>query len=309
MTNAAARPAGEATGIHPATMLGPVHYTVASLDRQIDFYRRILGFQLHWRDGTDAGLGAGGADLLRLSELRGARRVQGTTGLYHTAFNVPTRWELAQLLKRIAETRTPVQGMSDHYTHLAIYLPDAEGNGIELAWDFPREKWEPLLAEVRAKGMDVYMSKNGPLDYQTLLAEELGRSTAPWERLSAGARVGHVHLHVADLQATRRFYQGLLGFEVPMSFEERGGVFFAAGGYHHHIGTNTWQGAGAPPPPPDATGLRHFTVVLPDGDELARLVARAEQAGHAAAATDGGVLLRDPAHNGVLLTAAAAGHE
>ncbi|MDQ5851277.1 MAG: glyoxalase, partial [Chloroflexota bacterium] len=62
------------------------------------------------------------------------------------------------------------------------------------------------------------------------------------------------------------------------------------------------------PPPPDATGLRHFTVVLPNGDELARLVARAEQAGHAVVTTDEGVLLRDPAHNGVLLTAAPAEH-
>jgi catechol 2,3-dioxygenase len=93
-----------------------------------------------------------------------------------------------------------------------------------------------------------------------------------------------------------------------MNLEAVGGAFFAAGGYHHHIGTNLWHGAGAPPPPPDATGLRHFTVVLPNGDELARLIARAEQAGHAVATTDEGVLLRDPANNGVLLTAAPAEH-
>ena len=306
MTNSVAQQANLVGTIHPATTLGPVHYTVASLERQIAFYQDILGFQVHWRDGASAGLGAGGSDLLRLTELPGARPVRGTTGLYHTAFNVPTRWELAQLLKRIAQTRTPVQGMSDHYTHLAIYLPDSEGNGIELAWDFPREKWEPLLAEVRVKGMDVYMGKNGPLDYQALLAEELGRNTTPWEQLSVGTRVGHVHLHVANLKATRQFYQGTLGFEIPMSLEAHGGIFFGAGGYHHHIGTNIWQGAGAPPPPPDATGLRYFTVVLPDGDELARLVAGAEQAGYTVATTDEGVLLRDPAHNGVLFTAAGA---
>ena len=308
MTNSVVQQANPVATIHPATTLGAVHYTVASLERQITFYQQILGFQVHWRDGASVGLGAGGADLLRLTELRGARRVRGTTGLYHTAFNVPTRWELAQLLKRITATDTRVQGMSDHYTHLAIYLPDAEGNGIELAWDFPREKWEPVLAEARTRGPDVLASKNGPLDYQALLSEELGRDTTPWERLSAGARVGHVHLHVADLAATRQFYHGVLGFEVPMNLEAFGGAFFAAGGYHHHIGTNIWHGAGAPPPPPDATGLRHFTVVLPNGDELARLVARAEQAGHAVVTTDEGVLLRDPAHNGVLLTAAPAEH-
>ena len=309
MINSVAQQAQVVATIHPATMLGAVHYTVASLEHQITFYQQILGFQLHWRDGESVGLGAGGSDLLRLTELRGARRVRGTTGLYHTAFNVPTRWELAQLLKRITETGTRVQGMSDHYTHLAIYLPDVEGNGIELAWDFPREKWEPVLAEAWTRGVEALMSKNGPLDYQALLSEELGRDLPRWERLSAGARVGHVHLHVADLQATRQFYHGVLGFEVPMNLEALGGAFFAAGGYHHHIGTNIWHGPGAPPPPPDATGLRHFTVVLPNRDELDRLVARAEQAGHAAVTTDEGVLLRDPAHNGVLLTAAPAEHE
>ncbi len=127
-------------------------------------------------------------------------------------------------------------------------------------------------------------------------------------RLSAGAGVGHVHLHVADIAATRQFYHGVLGFEVPMNLESVGGAFFAAGGYHHHIGTNIWQGAGAPPPPSDATGLRYFTVVLPDHNELARLVARAVQAGHAMNTTDEGVLLRDPAHNRVLLTVATAAH-
>lgn len=290
--------------IHPGTELGPVHYTVASLDRQVDFYQRVLGFQLHWRDGARAGLGAGAADLLRLTELAGARPARGTTGLYHTAFNVPTRRELAQLLRRLAETRTSLQGMSDHSTHLAIYLPDAEGNGIELAWDRPRESWEPLLAELRAAGADALRRLNAPLDYRALLAEELGAEPPPWEGLAPGSRVGHVHLHVADLGATRRFYHGLLGFAIPIAFEEHGGIFFAAGGYHHHVGANIWQGAGAPPPPPDATGLRHFTLLLPSA-ERERLAASAEAAGVAVTAVDEGLLLRDPAQNGLLLAAAA----
>src|SRR5690606_33820101 len=111
--------------IHPATRLGHVHYTTADLDRQIAFYQDVLGFKQHWREDGAAGLGAGGEDLLRLTELPNAPRVRGTTGLYHTAFLVPTRWELAQLLRQIAVTRTRIQGMVDHHTHLAIYLPDA----------------------------------------------------------------------------------------------------------------------------------------------------------------------------------------
>jgi len=67
--------------IHPATRIGYVHLTVADLDRQIGFYEDVIGFRLHWRDGMTAGLGAGGADLLRLTEVPGARRLRGTTGL------------------------------------------------------------------------------------------------------------------------------------------------------------------------------------------------------------------------------------
>src|SRR5207245_7381548 len=71
--------------IHPATALGYVHLTTADLDRQIAFYQSVLGFKLHWRKDAAAGLGAGRGDLLRLTEVRGAHRVRGTTGLYHLA--------------------------------------------------------------------------------------------------------------------------------------------------------------------------------------------------------------------------------
>ncbi len=285
--------------IHPATRLGHVHSTAADLERQIGFYRDILGFKLHWREDGSAGLGAGGEDLLRLTELLGARRVRGTTGMYHTAFLVPTRWDLAHLLKRIAETRTPIQGMSNHGTHHAIYLPDAEGNGIELAWDFPQSQWPKTFEEM--------MRNNRGLSPDEVLMA-LNDRDAAWEGLSSGTKVGHVHLHVAQLAPTKRFYHEILGFELPFDMASaprefaESAIFFAAGGYHHHIGTNVWQGVGAPPPPPDAIGLRYFTVVLPDAAERARVVERVRQAGIATEETEQGILLRDPAGNGVVLT-------
>jgi len=288
--------------IHPATRLGPVHYTVADLERQIAFYRDILGFKLHRRDDGTAALGAGGENLLRLTQLSGARRVRRTTGLYHTAFLVPTRWDLAQLLRSIAETRTPIQGMSDHGTHHAIYLPDAEGNGIELAWDRPREQWPKTFAEM--------LRNNRGLAPETVFSA-LADSDAPWQGLNPGTKVGHVHLHVSELPPTMRFYRDILGFELPFDMANaprefaESAIFFAAGGYHHHIGTNVWQGVGAPPPPPDATGLRYFTVVLPDAAELERLVARVEAANIPIERTDQGILVRDPSQNGLLLTVEA----
>lgn len=279
--------------MHPAMSLGAVHYTVADLERQLAFYRDLLGFRLHWRDGNSAGLGAGQHDLLRLTEQRGARQVQGTTGLYHTAFLVPTTWELANLLKQIAVTRTPIQGMVNHRTHLAIYLPDAEGNGIELAWDFPKAQWPPLS--------DILTLGNLPLDPQTLFAE-LDQNPAEWNGLDADTQVGHVHLHVADLHRANDFYHGVLGLDTLFIHPRFGAAFFSAGGYHHHLGTNVWQGVGAPPAPADATGLRHFTVALPDGDELARVVAHVQAAGIATEIVANGVQFSDPFQNGIVLT-------
>jgi catechol 2,3-dioxygenase len=289
--------------IHPGTRLGHVHYTAADLERQIAFYRDILGFRLHWREGGSAGLGAGGEDLLRLTELPGARRARRTTGLYHTAFLVPTRWDLAQLLKSIAQTRTPIQGMSDHGTHHAIYLSDAEGNGIELAWDRPRDQWPKTFEEM--------LRNNRGLAPETVLSA-LTDSDTPWQGLNPGTKVGHVHLHVSELPPTMRFYHEILGFELPLDMANaprefaESAIFFAAGDYHHHIGTNVWQGVGAPPPPADAIGLRYFTVVLPDQNELERVVERVRQAGIATEQDEQGVLLRDPAGNGLLLTDQAA---
>jgi catechol 2,3-dioxygenase len=92
--------------------------------------------------------------------------------------------------------------------------------------------------------------------------------------------MGHVHLHVADLDAAVAFYHGVLGFEVQGQAAAMRAAFLSAGGYHHHLGLNTWAGQGAPPPPPGALGLRYFTVILPDEVELERVSARAgERAG------------------------------
>lgn len=292
-------PVTTSTEIHPATQLGHVHYTVASLERQIGFYQNVLGFKLHWREGQQAGMGAGGEDLLRLTELPGARRVRGATGLYHTAFLLPTRLELAQLLKSIAITHTPIQGMTNHGTHLAIYLPDAEGNGIELAWDFPEAQWPKTAAEMlgRHRGLT-------PEEVLSVLPDE----DVQWQGLDSATKVGHVHLHVSSLPPTDHFYYEVMGFGHPWDFSGTPGgfadtaIFFSAGGYHHHIGTNIWQGEGAPPPPAEATGLRYYTVVLPDQTEVERLVTRAQQMGVATEQTEQGVIISDPAQNHILLT-------
>src|SRR3990170_2475608 len=93
--------------IHPATRIGTVHLTVSDLERQLEFYQRVLGLRLHWREGAAAGLGVGEGDLLRLTALPGARRVRGATGLYHFAVLLPNRKELARVLARLFSLRYP----------------------------------------------------------------------------------------------------------------------------------------------------------------------------------------------------------
>ncbi len=284
------------TTIHPETSLGYVHLTVADLDTQLAFYQEVLGFQLHWRDGDTAALGAGKSDLLRLTERRGARRVLRTTGLYHFAVLVPARVDLAQLLRRIAETRTPVQGIVDHRINEAIYLPDPEGNGIELNWDRPRQQW-PSWDTVLRLG-------NAPLDVDGLMAELAG-ATGAWTGLHPDTAIGHVHLHVPDIEAARAFYHDVLGFDDIGQYHGQAG-FVSAGGYHHHIGYNTWAGVGAPPPPPESIGLRYFVIHLPVSAELTYAADRVRRAGLALTEMPEGLLLRDPSQNAVLLTAAGS---
>ena len=281
--------------IHPATRLGAVELTVADLDRELAFYREVLGFALAARGNGVATLSSGGdgpGELLRLHEEPGARRARGATGLYHFALLVPTRLELAHLLRRIAETRTPIQGMVDHHTHLAIYLADPEGNGIELAWDFPKESW-PRLDD---GGKEFLSLGNGPLEPEELFAE-IERDPREWLGLARGSVIGHVHLHVSRLGPALRFYHDLVGFDTIFDSERSGFGFVSAGGYHHHIGVNVWQGVGALAPPPRSLGLRSFTVVVPTGSELDRIASRIEAGGTPVERRADTMQARDPSQN------------
>ena len=280
--------------IDARTRIGAVHLNVSDLGRSVRFYESHLGFKLHRSDDRFSSLGAGGPDLLVLSECEKAPRVRGTTGLYHFAVLVPSRIELARSLRRLIETDTLMQGFADHGVSEAMYLADPDGNGIEIYRDRPRVEWP--MAEGRLR-----MTAD-PLDLEGILSELQGREDS-WPGLARETRIGHVHLHVSRLADAEAFYVGTLGFDLTQRYGPSA-LFVSAGGYHHHIGLNTWAGVGAPPPPPGAIGLRHFVVRLPDRPALDRVAARIGAAGIAVEDVDveGGLLVRDPAQNAILLT-------
>ena len=278
----------------PATLrLGPVHLTVTDLDPSVDFYETSIGLRSHRRGDGGAVLGAGGEDLLVLVEERGARPAGRPARLYHFALLHPSRPELERAEKRLIATRTPISGASDHNISEAIYLPDPDGNGIELAADRPRETWGDL-SDPTAIGGPM------PLDMQDLLASV--QDEEPQAEASPELKVGHLHLHVGDIDRALGFWRDGVGFQVMTRFPSA--AFIAAGGYHHHLGLNTWRGEGVPPQPDGVVGLRHWTVFLDDAEDVAVVRERVEATGADVEERPGGFLARDPWRNAVEVSAA-----
>jgi len=276
--------------LHPQTMLGYVHLTIVDLERSISFYRRSLGFQVHHQKGNTAYLGSGSGDLVALTEISGARRVPRRTGLYHFAILTPSRQALGRSLKNLVETETPLQGGADHLVSEALYLSDPDGNGIEIYRDRPRSAWQYEDGKLKM-GTD-------PLDYQGILAETDG-DNGEWRGLEPSTRLGHMHMHVAELKEATNFYENVLGFDFLIDYMGSA-AFLSAVGYHHHIGLNVWNGIGAPPPPPDSVGLRYFTVQLVDEDDREKLIERLTDHHINFDTSSQGLFLRDPSHNGIL---------
>jgi catechol 2,3-dioxygenase len=157
--------------IDPGVDIGHVHLKVADLDRALDFYCGVLGFELQQRIGDQAAfVSAGGyhhhIGLNTWESKGGSPPPPGSTGLYHTAIRYPTRRALAVAIKRLAEAGWPIGGASDHGVSEAIYLSDPDGNGIELYRDRPREDWPAPRSEGDAVAMPTE-----PLDLRGLMAE------------------------------------------------------------------------------------------------------------------------------------------
>jgi catechol 2,3-dioxygenase len=157
------------TPIHPQTRIGHVHLKVADLERAIEFYHGVLGFEITQRHGRQAAfLSAGGyhhhIGLNTWESLGGSPPPPGTTGLYHTAILYPDRPALADALRRVLTAKIPLDGASDHGVSEALYLRDPDDNGVELYRDRPESEW-PRTSD---GSLDMF---SRPLDLQALLAE------------------------------------------------------------------------------------------------------------------------------------------
>ena len=155
--------------IDPGVDIGHVHLKVSDIDRSLEFYCGVLGFELTERLGNEAAfISAGGyhhhIGLNTWTSAGGKPPSPGTTGLYHFAIRYPSRRALADALSRLTEAGIRLSGASDHGVSEALYLQDPDANGIELYWDRPRERWP------RGPDGGVAMFTE-PLDLRDLLAE------------------------------------------------------------------------------------------------------------------------------------------
>jgi catechol 2,3-dioxygenase len=229
--------------------LTSIHLRVADLAHSVDFYTHTLGFVVATRDAAHAELTTvvGAPPLLTLSEDRTASAPsRDAAGLFHAALLFPSRAALGGWLKHAVSRGLELDGLSDHGVSEAIYFPDPDGNGLEFYSDRPRSAWP-----VDANGDLAMVTK--PLALQSLLAEAGPTGAMPL----AGARWGHLHLRVTELDRSEKFYRDTLGMALTQG-SYPGARFLAADGYHHHLGLNTW-GRPRSPQPAGALGLAEAT--------------------------------------------------
>jgi catechol 2,3-dioxygenase len=273
---------GEAPSAHrlpPEVAVGPVHLAVSNLDRSLAWYTAVLGLLELERAGDQVTLGAADRTPLVLLEARpGIRplRPGSRLGLYHFAILLPDRAALGRFVQHLADTGARA-GSADHLVSEAMYLQDPDGLGVEVYADRPRASWRRLGREL--------MMATDPLDLRAVVEAAEGE---PWSGMPPGTVMGHLHLHVGDLDEATAFYSTALGFD-RMVWRYPGALFLAAGGYHHHLGTNTWA-QGAPPPSATDARLIEWSLLLPTPAEVSAVLASVRAAGYDAT----GEVVRDP---------------
>lgn len=262
--------------------IGTVRLKVRDIDAVSSFYQRVLGLVPFAQDEHGVTLGTTETPLLRLeSDPALTQRDPRQAGLFHTAFLMPTRADLARWLVHAGASRVPIQGASDHLVSEALYLSDPEGNGIEVYADRPVTDWHDSDGTPR-------MSTD-PLDIQNLLATAEGTQ---WAGFPQGGIVGHVHLQVGDTAASDLFYRDVLGFDIAARYT--GASFYGSGGYHHQLAGNIWNSRGAASRPAGMAGLDEVEIIALDAGTIADIAARAETAGITLTQNADGTTLLDP---------------
>ncbi len=270
----------------PTTFVANVTINVTDIKRSTEFYQQIIGFQVLSQTANEVQLTADGktALLTLIQPDHAGRKQPRTTGLYHFAILLPSRQSLASIVPHLVNQGVQL-GSSDHLVSEALYFADPDGNGIEIYRDRLPEEWT-------WKEGSVEMTVD-PLNFEDLLTKE---NVLPWTGLPENTVMGHIHLHVDDLQAAENFYTQGLDFEVVTRYGHQA-IFIADNKYHHHIGLNVWNGIGAPRPASHSAGLDHYTLVVEDAEKQKRFEEHLNTLGARVEWNDEVLITEDPAGN------------
>ncbi|MFC4736768.1 VOC family protein [Bacillus daqingensis] len=274
----------------PVTHVSRVSLKVEDLERALRFYTTVIGFQVTDQTARTAELTAGGTVLLTLEQPEDVMPKQPrTTGLFHFALLVPDRADVGRFIKHSVKHGNVIQGASDHRVSEALYLSDPDGNGIEIYADRDPSSWPWTNDQV---GM-----VTEPLDVESLL-EAAGDTE--WNGLPEGTVMGHIHLHVSDMERDTAFYTDVLGLSIVSSYGGQAN-FLSDSRYHHHVALNVWNGRNIPAPAENSVGLRHYTIAFPSEDARQNVLSRLEQTEAAVTRERDVISTADPAGNRIQL--------
>jgi len=256
--------------------LGSPVLRVRNIDKILAFYEKKLGLQVKRRHQDDDDgyavyeLGFMQIDhpeesLLQLHHDPNAKNASPhSAGLFHFAILVPNRKSLAFTYLALKNSGVHYDGFADHLVSESLYLRDPENNGIEIYRDRPVRDWPR-----DARGN--IMMDTLPLNLQSLVSEMDRLEDKNVIAFPNGARIGHMHLRVTNLESSIKFYHEILGFDITVNWTSMGAAFLSAGGYHHHVGMNTWHSMNGEGHSSNVIGLKNFTITISDKPLFNRL--------------------------------------
>ncbi len=274
----------------PVNYVSEVTINVSDLKKSLDFYQEVIGFKVKSQTGKEAELTADGkTTLLRLVEPSNPINKNRTSGLYHFAILLPDRSDLAAFIKHLAEKDVRL-GASDHAVSEALYLDDPDGNGIEVYRDRAPEEWSWNNGEVHMV--------TEPLNVQDVMSTYKGQ---PFNGLPEDTVMGHLHLHVSNIEDAVKFYTEGLGLEMILRFGPQA-AFMGFDKYHHHIAVNVWNGVGAPKPAKNSVGLNHYIMKYHTEEAVEETVNNLKSLDYPVEETPEGIFSEDPAGNRVKIS-------
>jgi catechol 2,3-dioxygenase len=265
--------------MHSGMTIGDPVLRIRDIDRVLTFYEKSIGLHVIKRYATQGD--CNGDDLIYEIGLKSANSnqrlltlhhdpnakvaSQHSAGLFHFAILVPDRKSLASTYLALRNSGVDYDGFADHLVSESLYLRDPENNGIEIYRDRSSKEWP-------RDGEGHIMMDTLPLDLDSLI-DEINNNNQEEERnnieaFPTGARIGHIHLKVTNLERSMKFYHEKLGLDITSDWGSMGAAFLSAGGYHHHIGMNTWNSLNGDSHIHGKTGLENFTITIPDKSTL-----------------------------------------